>query len=483
MKRRDFILTATGSAVATAMWSPHVHGARRDVSYEPDQPLESLGLSITDGNKLLAGGERDHVRPVLREEILDNPDAVFIIRAMLEPRRSPSGAWLPIPDQIERFGNRAASLIFRGGTERGGRTFIKPNLVGISGDAGAVDRVQGGIVAPQLVCGMVDTLRGMGSTNMAVSARGALRHPTVVSSGLGALFEKHDLPLIEAHLQYFRDYNKKDLLWHENPDGMIQRKFCTYKPAFQDGTTFINLAHAHTHKVGHTTLTLKNLQGVMPRGYGHICDAWTTLDMWRADLMDDFNRDYRPAVEASYLRHGAMGYKYWDQGDFYKSYLDMGGWDAFNDQYKRYRKSRGDKRQRELERLMDIADTRLFWCEIWAQRMMDIVQALPAPYVSMVDGLFSRGSSGVVHTDFLTVGRSMAAVDAVTSWCMGHDPRNIPYLRIAAERGIGNNDISTIPIYILDEKGVEKVKDYRFIPRYHCGIYNLGLSGYPPRFF
>ena len=32
----------------------------------------------------------------------------------------------------------------------------------------------------------------------------------------------------------------------------------------------------------------------MPRGYGHICDAWTTLDhVAKREFMDDFNRDYR----------------------------------------------------------------------------------------------------------------------------------------------------------------------------------------------
>ena len=59
-------------------------------------------------------------------------------------------------------------------------------------------------------------------------------------------------------------------MWHKNPEGIVARRFPTYKPVFEKKTTFVNIAHAHTHSVGHTTLSIKNLMGVMPRGYGHI---------------------------------------------------------------------------------------------------------------------------------------------------------------------------------------------------------------------
>ena len=47
---------------------------------------------------------------------------------------------------------------------------------------------------------------------------------------------------------------------------------------------------------------------------------------------------------------------------------------------------------------------------------MDTIEAIPSPYVNMVEGVFARGDDcGVMHTDFVTVGRSMTAVDSVTS--------------------------------------------------------------------
>ena len=456
---------------------------RRDVSYEPNRPLETIGLSIRDGQKILKKGEKHNTIPVLREEILDNPDAVFIIHAGIKSKRAANGSFEKCPDQIERFGNRVSELVFRKGTEKKGRTFIKPNIVGIANRPGSVSESHGGIVHPYFTVGMVDGLRGMDNSNIAIGARGALRHEHVVKSGLQDLLDEHNLPLIEAHVQYFKDYKKSDLVWHDNPKGMVQRRFPTYKPVYEDGTTFINIAHAHTHKVGHTTLTLKNIQGIMPRGYGHICDAWTTLDMWRRNLMNDCNRGYRKAVENSYLVHAAMGYKYWDDGGYYASYKAAGGYNAFRDALEKYESSSGEKRKEALNHVIDIADTRLFWAEIWAQRMMDIIEALPAPYVNMVEGVFARGHNGMINTNFLTVGRNMTAVDAVTSWLMGHDPRELPYLRIANERGLGQNDIEKIPLYTLSEKGVAKVQDYRFLKRSHLGIYNLGIKEPGLRFY
>ena len=152
-----------------------------------------------------------------------------------------------------------------------------------------------------------------------------------------------------------------------------------------------------------------------------------------------------------------MGYKYWDEGGFYKAYREAGG-------YEEYLKN------------PDIADSRIFWAEIWAQRMMDAIEVLPKPYVNMVEGVFGRGNNGVHHSNFVTVGRSMVAVDAVTTWLMGHDPREVPYLRIANERGLGENNIDKIPVYILSEKGVEKLKDYRLLKRTKLGIYIYGIE-------
>ncbi|MFC1537803.1 DUF362 domain-containing protein [Candidatus Latescibacterota bacterium] len=486
MKRRTFLQT-TAAAAITASWTGNAFAQaknNRDITYEPDRPLESQGLRISDVLKILKKGENGNIPPALREEILDNPNAVFIIYAGIKTERDENGRIKPCPEQIKRFGYRSSQLIFRKSTDEKGRTYIKPNLVGSLSESRSVEYSHGGIVHPYFITGFADGLRGIGNSNLAIGARGALRHPDIVASGFQELLDEHNIPLIEAHEQYFKDYKRSELVWHENPEGIITRKFCSYKPTFEKNTTFVNLAHAHVHPFGHTTLTLKNLQGIMPRGYGHTCDAWPTLDIWRRQFMDDFNPDFRTNIEKSYIRHGNEGYKHWDHGGFYKQYVSGGGFSAFKQARDTYETKRGEERTKALDGIYDIADSRLFLAEQWAQRMMDQVQAFPQPYVSMVDGIFSNGhDNGAVHSDYLTVGRSMVAVDAVTTWLMGHDPREVPYLRIANERGLGNNDIASIPIYLLDESGVKKIGDYRDLKRSRCGITIYRLSDLGVQYF
>jgi uncharacterized protein (DUF362 family) len=483
MKRRTFLLSALGAAM-TARTFGAVFIRGRDVSYEPDQPLTSIGLRIDDALKILKKGENGNIPPVLREEILDNPNAVFIISAGINTEKNEKGEWKPCPDQLERLGNRVTELVFRKGAGSKGKTIINPNLVGGLSKTNTVTFNHTGMVHPYFIVGLTDRLHDFGNTNTAITARGALRHPQVVESGFQKLLDSHKLPLIEAHLQYFKDYRKSELQWHENLEGLVTREFPTIRPVFEKSTTYINLAHAHTHKVGHTTLTLKNNQGIMPRGYGHICDAWSTLDVWRKDLMKDFNPNFHQTIEKSFLKHGDMGYKYWDDGDFYRNYKSAGGYEAFQKVHKLYENAKTkEARAAAVEKMIDIADTRIMWAEIWAERMMDINTVLPAPYASMVEGVFARGDNGSFLLNFVTVGRNSTAVDSVTSWLMGQDPRELPYLRIASERGLGENNIEKIPVFSLSEKGVEKVADYRTLERGKLGIYNYGLNEVGLRYF
>jgi len=267
MKRRTFLLSALGAAMTTQSSAKNVFIRGKDVSYEPDAKLNSTGLRIQDAVELMEKREADNTAPVLREEILDNPDAVFFIPAGVNDSHNWGGSWNSCNDQMERLGGRVGSLLFQKGAYRGGKTFIKPNMVGGIRKAGQSYNT-GGFVHPNFTVGLVDTLHDLGNSNVAIGARGAMRHEHFVESGLMDLFNSHDLPLVEAHVQYFKHYKKSELVWHDNPNGMVARRFCTYRPVFEYGTTFINLAHAHVHKVGYTTLTIKNLQGVIPERSG-----------------------------------------------------------------------------------------------------------------------------------------------------------------------------------------------------------------------
>jgi len=481
MDRRTFLRTATGAAIAAGTCPLSIFPASaainpRDVTYEPNEVLTSQGLLIRDALEILNKGEATNTAPVLREEILDNPNAVFIVYANVQSTKDSKGVWSPCNDQMQTLGRRIAELVFRKGTVQGGKTLMNNNLVAATSGT-PPNWINGNNVHPYFTVGMADALHDLGNTNVAACARGALRHNNVVSSGLDALFKAHNLPLIEAHYQWFSDYTESELIWHENPEGTVVRRFCTYKPTFESDTTYINVAHAHTHPVGLLTLTTKNLQGIMPRIYGHVCDSWTTMDIWRKEFMDNFNPNYRSAIEQLYYKHANMGFQYWDDGDFVKTYTSMGGYDVFMKALEDYWGKEGAAQDAALNKLYDIADAKIFWGEQWAQRTMDMMKVIPDPYINMVEGVFAAqyGGSNIYHTDFITIGRSRIAVDAVTAWLMGHDPRGVPFLRIAKENGVGENNIEKIPVYILDENGPRKV-DYTTLNRTYIGIYVYSLS-------
>ena len=341
MKRRTFFLAATGAVIAAQTCVRRVGSAvnERDISVDyTTKPGKTIGMSISDVCKILDEGEKNNIPPVLREEILDNPDAVFIIYPEIKTEKDENGRLKPVPDQMERFGNRVSELVFRKGTGKLGRTYINPNMVGLGGKV--VD-CYGGIVHPYFTVGLVDGLRNIGNNNLAIGMRGAVKREHVVASGFQELLDAHNLPLIDANIMEFKDYSPTDLIWNENPKAMIARRSPTYKPAFQKGTTFINVAHANHQPCSQVSLTVKNLMGTMPNYYGHICDSWCTVDIWHPGIMKDFNPDFRSVIEKSFVKHGNMGYKHWDTGGFYKEYQSKGGYKEFmkvhDDYLKKYK--------------------------------------------------------------------------------------------------------------------------------------------------
>ena len=221
-------------------------------------------------------------------------------------------------------------------------------------------------------------------------------------------------------------------------------------------TTFINMAKDRIHNLGITTLTMKNLQGIMPVGYMHVCGGWPSK-LNRGTVPRVFNRDYRKEIEHLYVKHANEGYKHWDEYGFAKDYFDAGGWTAF--------------KKGEFE-----PDRRIFWFEQWAQRMMDIASNVK-PSINLVEGIVGVDGAKILHlNNFVTVSKSMVACDSVTSWLMGHDPRALYYTRIANERGMGENDINKIPLFEITGKGIERISDYRTLERARMGvnIYNKG---------
>jgi len=74
------------------------------------------------------------------------------------------------------------------------------------------------------------------------------------------------------------------------------------------------------------------------------------------------------------------------------------------------------------------------------------------PDLNIIDGIFGRDGTAFHHgkniqTNLAIAGRNVVTVDAVASYLMGFDPAGIGYLKIAAQRGLGEVDIEKIEVY------------------------------------
>ena len=85
-----------------------------------------------------------------------------------------------------------------------------------------------------------------------------------------------------------------------------------------------------------------------------------------------------------------------------------------------------------------------------------------------IDVAFENGTDYL--SNYILISLDLVAVDAVTSYLMGHNPGELHYLRIANERGYGAINMDSIPIYIIDAKNTARLVDYRTLKRYRLGV-------------
>ena len=89
--------------------------------------------------------------------------------------------------------------------------------------------------------------------------------------------------------------------------------------------------------------------------------------------------------------------------------------------------------------------------EKMGHRLADLAQVVE-PQLNIVEGVVGRDGTGfqngVNHALGLVIaGVNVVAVDAVASYIMGFDPLRLIYLRVAAEAGLGTNDIGRLNVY------------------------------------
>ncbi|MCE5250063.1 hypothetical protein LLG96_07565, partial [bacterium] len=161
--RRKFLSTGASLFSALPVFTGHVSASERELDRAANRRDPGKKL-VRDGLEYAKRGKKNNIPPVLREEILENPHAVFIIRTSIASRRDESGKFPPEKEKFARVGYETARMIFRKGTSKGGTTCIKPNFVGgFNADERSVNN--GVSTHPWFVSGFCDALREMNNTN------------------------------------------------------------------------------------------------------------------------------------------------------------------------------------------------------------------------------------------------------------------------------------------------------------------------------
>ncbi|MFC1541301.1 DUF362 domain-containing protein [Candidatus Latescibacterota bacterium] len=432
----------------------------------------SSGMGVEEAMYNLDRGKENNTIPEVRPELKNNPHAVFIFDTHVDAKKDENGFFTEAVPQLHEAGKNIASHLFVKGTKRGGSTFIKPNFTGVPEHY--FNRTNGVYSSPDFIAGVVEHLRDVGNQNLACGDGpiGAQNHRL---GGVYEAFDPYEIMMIEAGYERFEHYNKKMLNWVKTDNSLIWKRVPYYRPILDEDNFLINIATMKCHLTALTTLTVKNLQGCVPRGYGQFC--WPSIQFEQqvetAGInFGHFQKDFMQLIEQSFLKHRAAGFKRWEYntsqyGDHNK-YEQLGGWDK----YRKIKKDRTARRefQNEVGNLMRQ--------EMWIQRGIDNAENIK-PDINIIEGIIAMdgnehnwweiGDDYLVNT--VIAGCSPYEVDAVGNYVMGHDPSEIWYNRVAKEKNLGECDINKIEIYKIRDNGeIVPVRNLSEIKRNRIGL-------------
>lgn len=121
--------------------------------------------------------------------------------------------------------------------------------------------------------------------------------------------------------------------------------------------------------------------------------------------------------------------------------------------------------------------------EKFAEALIDIYSKLPV-HLALMDGVVGMEGIGPNHgkpirSDVILGSKDCVALDSVSSAIIGYSPRDIPMLRIAAERGYGTMDLDEITILgeslkdvkVRFKKPIRIYKSLMFLPAFIRNIF------------
>jgi uncharacterized protein (DUF362 family) len=208
---------------------------------------------------------------------------------------------------------------------------------------------------------------------------------------------------------------------------LVHAQLNVSRVATAPGTILINIPKLKTHNLAITTLCLKNLMGLVNARDRHYCSQ-----AWR-DMPEEVRTNPRP-------RHEWM--------------------------------------DRELHER---------WQAGLARRLADTAQVIQ-PTLNVVEGIVGREGTGFERgrnraLGLAVAGTNMVAVDSVASYLVGFDPQRLVYLQVAAEAGLGVNDLRCLHVFALqdgDWRSAADIGEWRADPPFRVVS---GIVGEEPGLF
>ena len=303
------------------------------------------------------------------------PDPVYVARSPIDRADAPFATYRELAHRT-----LAALEVSLPAT---GTVLLKPNATVLYPPEKRV------ITHPGFVGGLLDALRDQGvpAERMVVADGQSGENPTAGHTwelcGYRAMTEERGVRLAEMNTD-------EDSRVVEVADGVVYECYPLYREV-TDCAFFFNVPLAKCHNLGCTTLSIKNLMGIIAKPERHLC-ATQTVDEPFADEL-------------------------WR--------LTESGLSLFEDRF--------------YHKLCDL---------------LVALRGLGMPRLSVVDGLVGRDGTAFNEGANYPLGWALAGVnevhvDAIATYLMGLDPQATPYLQFAHARGLGAIDPGEIEVVDL----------------------------------
>ena len=307
--------------------------------------------------------------------MLAHPDAVYLARSPIDRADAPFATYRELA-----YRTLAALEV---PLPAAGNILLKPNATVLYPPEKRV------ITHPGFVGGLLDALRdqGVSAERMVVADGQSGENPTAGHTwelcGYRAMAEERGVRLAEMNTD-------EDSRVVEVADGVVYERYPLYREV-TDCAFFFNVPLAKCHNLGCTTLSIKNLMGIIAKPERHLCaiqavDEPCAEELWR---------------------------------------LTESGLSLFEDRF--------------YHKLCDL---------------LVALRGLGMPRLSVVDGLVGRDGTAFNEGANYPLGWALAGVnevhvDAVATYLMGLDPQATPYLQFAHARGLGTIDPEEIEVVDL----------------------------------